>query len=265
MSVALAIWAFALGAIIGSFLNVVIHRYPLGESIVFPASRCPECRHQIRWYDNIPVVAWLTLRGRCRDCRAPISSRYPLIELANGLFYLAIYLLAGLHWTSVLIAAVVSMYIVLIYIDLDIQILPDAIDLPGLLLGLVLGVAAAGERVPDLVLSRDVLESAVGAALGWLILYAISRLYRALRNIEGMGQGDFKMMAMIGAVSGWPALLPVLFLASITGAIFGVLLALRRGTTLQIALPFGVFLGIAALAVLFFGSTLASWYLGPLP
>lgn len=264
MSLALAIVAFLFGAIIGSFLNVVIHRIPLDESIVFPASRCPSCRHQIRAFDNIPVLSWLILRGRCRDCREPISGRYPLIETANGMFYAAIYVLAGLEWTALLLAAVVSMLIALIYIDLDVQLLPDVIDLPGVAIGIVIGALAVGERLPQFILSRSLVESLLGAALGFGILFSISWLYRALRGVEGMGQGDFKMMAMIGAVSGWPALLPVLFLASITGAIFGIAIAVRQRSDLQIALPFGVFLGLASLAVIFFGSTLATWYLAPL-
>lgn len=260
-----AVAAFLFGAIIGSFLNVVIHRLPLGESIVFPASRCPHCRTTIRAYDNIPVVSWVLLRGRCRACSERIDARYPLIELANGTFYSAIVVLGGIRWEGLLLAAIVSITIALIYIDLDIQILPDVLDLPGVVIGIAIGALGVGERMPSLLLSRSLLESVIGAALGYAILFTISRLYRAFRNIEGMGEGDFKMMAMIGAVSGWPALLPVLFLASITGAVFGIALAIRRGSDLQIALPFGVFLGLASLAVIFFGSTLAGWYLGPLP
>ena len=265
MSLALSLWAFVFGSVIGSFLNVVIHRVPLGESVVFPPSRCPKCGSRIRWFDNVPVLSWLVLAGRCRDCRTGISPRYPLIELANGLFFLAIYLHAGLDWSALLLAAIVPMTIALIYIDLDIQILPDAIDLPGIAIGIALGAIAAGERLPTLIVARSLSESLIGAALGFGILYSISRLYRAFRNIEGMGQGDFKMMAMIGAVCGWPALLPVLFIASITGAVFGIALALRRGSDLQIALPFGVFLGLAFLVTLFFGSTLATWLLPPVP
>src|SRR5436190_15969731 len=135
----LAFYAFAAGAIVGSFLNVVIHRYPREESIVFPASHCPHCLKPIRWFDNIPVLSFIVLGGKCRACRAPISIRYPLVELANALFYLAIFERTGATVGFPLIAAIVSMTIVLIYIDADIQILPDGIDLPGPAIGIGIG------------------------------------------------------------------------------------------------------------------------------
>src|SRR5207237_2329115 len=146
----LAFAAFALGAIVGSFLNVVIHRYPIEESIVFPPSRCPACRARIRWFDNAPILAWLWLRGRCRDCRAPISPRYPLVELANALFYLAIYLHTGPTPGFLLIAAFVSMIIVLIYLHAEIQILPDLIHIPAIAAGLALRPLALGAWSPAL-------------------------------------------------------------------------------------------------------------------
>src|ERR1700682_4105567 len=135
----LAFYAFAIGAIVGSFLNVVIYRYPLEQSIVFPRSHCPRCQALIRWYDNVPVLSYLILLGRCRRCRGSISPRCPLIELANALFYLAIFLRTGPTFTFLLVAAVVSMTIVLIFIDCEIQILPDVIDLPGVAIGLLIG------------------------------------------------------------------------------------------------------------------------------
>src|SRR5688572_20520928 len=144
MDLLLAMFALALGAIIGSFLNVVIHRYPLGESLVFPGSRCPHCGHSIRPYDNVPILSYVFLRGRCRFCKAPISMRYVLVELANALFYVAVYLQVGVSPTFLLLAAIVSMTIVLIYIDLDIQILPDVVDLPGIGVGIGLGLLQAG-------------------------------------------------------------------------------------------------------------------------
>src|SRR5437660_5774299 len=135
MTLLLGIYAFAIGAIIGSFLNVVIHRYPREESIVFPPSHCPHCDAPIRWYDNIPLLSFLVLLARCRACRAPISWRYPLVELANALFYLAIFLHTGPQVAFVFLAAMVSMIIVLIYIDAEIQILPDAVNIPGIVIG----------------------------------------------------------------------------------------------------------------------------------
>jgi leader peptidase (prepilin peptidase)/N-methyltransferase len=253
--------ALGLGAIVGSFLNVVIHRYPREESIVFPASRCPNCSTPIRPYDNVPVLAWLWLRGKCRTCHEPISLRYPIIELANALFYLAIFQRTGMTPGFIAIAALASMTIVLIYIDLEIQILPDVIDIPGIAIGLGVGAAHLGALYPNLLLSRTLLESVIGAAVGAGVLLAIGMSYKLVRKIEGMGLGDVKMMAMLGAVLGWEPLFPLLLLASVAGAIVGIFVAARSAEGMQVAVPFGVFLGLAFLVVLFFGPTLWEWYL----
>ncbi|HVT44860.1 MAG TPA: prepilin peptidase [Thermoanaerobaculia bacterium] len=260
MPLLLASYAFVLGAVIGSFLNVVIHRYPIEESIVSPPSRCPRCGARIRWWDNVPIISYLLLLGRCRSCRSPISLRYPFIELANGLFYLAIFLHTGATVGFVLVAAIVSMTIVLIFIDLEIQILPDAIDLPGIAIGLLIGWLALGDRFEGLVLSPSLADSLLGAVLGSALLLGTALLYKALRGIEGMGLGDVKMLGMIGAVAGWKPVLPLLFLASIGGAIIGLLLAYRSRQGLLFAIPFGVFLGLSTLVVIFFGHTLLAWY-----
>ena len=254
------ITAFGLGAIIGSFLNVVIHRYPREESIVFPPSRCPHCSTQIKPYDNVPILAWLWLRGRCRACKGSIDARYPLVELANALFYVAVFLRTGPTPGFIAIAALVSMTIVLIYIDLDIQILPDVIDLPGVAIGLVVGALHLGASYPGLVLSRTLLESVAGAVAGAGVLLAIGLAYQLVRKIEGMGLGDVKMMAMLGAVLGWEPLFPLMLLASITGAVVGVIVMARSREGMQVALPFGVFLGLAFLIVLFFGADLMDAY-----
>jgi leader peptidase (prepilin peptidase)/N-methyltransferase len=251
------IWiAAALGAIVGSFLNVVIHRYPREESIVFPPSRCPGCGTAIKPYDNVPILAWLWLRGRCRSCRGPISLRYPLVELANALFYAAVFQRTGLTPGFLAIAALVSMTIVLIFIDLEIQILPDVIDLPGVAIGLVVGATHMGALYPDLLLSKTLLESVTGAAVGAGVLLAIALAYKLIRKIEGMGMGDVKMMAMLGAVVGWEPLFPLFLLASVAGAVIGLFIAARSESRMQVAVPFGVFLGLAFLVVLFFGPTL---------
>lgn len=254
--------AFGMGAIVGSFLNVVIHRYPREESIVFPPSRCPSCGTRIKGYDNVPILAWLWLLGRCRACRAPISPRYPLVELANGLFWLAIFLHTGLSLGFVLLAALVSMTIVLIYIDLEIQILPDVIDIPGILLGLLCGALHLGAQSPGLMLSATLFESFTGAVAGAGILLAIGLTYKLVRKVEGMGLGDVKMMAMLGATIGWEPLFPLLLIASVTGAITGVFVAAKSEKGMQVAVPFGVFLGIAYLVILFFGVPLWQWYAG---
>jgi leader peptidase (prepilin peptidase)/N-methyltransferase len=260
MTLLFLITVTALGAIVGSFLNVVIHRYPLGESIVFPASHCPHCQTVIKPWDNIPVLSWLILLGRCRACRGPISPRYPLVELANALFYLAIFQRTGLSWGFVPLAAIASMTICLIFIDADIQILPDVIDLPGIAIGLGIGALHLGATA-DMVLANTFFDSLTGALLGGGILWAIALIYQLLRKVEGMGLGDVKMLAMIGAVTGWEPVLPVLFVASITGAIFGVAVALRSEERFRVALPFGVFLGFAFFIVMFFGAPLYEWYL----
>ncbi|HEY0142154.1 MAG TPA: prepilin peptidase [Thermoanaerobaculia bacterium] len=261
MDLLLAGTAFAFGAIVGSFLNVVIHRVPRGESIVFPASHCPHCNAAIKPYDNVPVLSFLLLRGRCRNCRGTISLRYPLIELANALFYLAIYQRTGPTPGFLAVAAVVSMTLALIYIDLEIQILPDVIDLPGMAIGLGMGALHFGALYPDLLLARTFFESMTGAIVGAGVILLIRLLYQLVRKVEGMGLGDVKMMAMLGAVLGWEPLFPLLLIASFSGALVGLALAAKSGKGLQVALPFGVFLGIAFLAVLFFGPTLWGWYL----
>ena len=265
MSVLLAFYAFALGAVVGSFLNVVIHRYPRGESIVFPGSHCPHCNAAIRWYDNLPIISFVILRARCRACHAPIAARYVLVELANALFYLAIFLRTGPTIVFVLVAAIVSMIIALIYIDADIQILPDVIDLPGVAIGIAIGALGAGAVTPDLMLSATLIDSIAGAVLGAAVLLTIALTYRLVRKVEGMGLGDVKMMAMLGAVVGWEPLFGLLVLASVAGAIVGGFVAWRSGAGMQAALPFGVFLGLAALAIVFFGPTLLECYLAVLP
>jgi leader peptidase (prepilin peptidase)/N-methyltransferase len=258
MSALLAFYAFALGAIVGSFLNVVIYRYPRQESIVFPGSHCPSCGAAIRWFDNIPLLSFLALRARCRACRSPISWRYPLVELANGLFYLAIFLRTGPTVAFLPLAALVSMMILLIFIDLDIQILPDIIDLPGM--AIALGVAALhlGSDV-NMMLAPSLSSAVIGGLAGASVLWAIGATYKLLRHVEGMGFGDVKMLAMIGCIVGWQWLFGVLMIASISGAIIGIALVIRFRSDLRIALPFGVFLGLSSLGVMFFGDTLYAW------
>jgi leader peptidase (prepilin peptidase)/N-methyltransferase len=249
-------FVFAIGAIVGSFLNVVIHRYPREESVVFPASHCPHCAAIIKPYDNVPILAWLWLRGKCRACRGPIDARYPLVELANALVYVAVFQRTGLSLGFLPLAALVSMTIVLIYIDLEIHILPSVINYPGVVIGLVIGATHLGALYPDLLLSRTLLESVAGAALGAGGLLTIALTYKLLRKVEGMGLGDVKMMAMLGAVLGWEPLLPLLVLASIAGSIVGLFVGWKSGQGLKAELPFGVFLGLAFLLMIFFGNEL---------
>jgi len=259
MSLLLGFYAFAIGAVIGSFLNVVIHRYPREESIVFPASHCPNCNTPIRAYDNIPLLSYAILRGRCRSCAAPISPRYPLVELANALFYLAIFMRVGPTLAFIPIAALVSMTIVLIFIDAEVHLLPNVITYPGVLVGLAIGLLHPSDVLN---VSDSLLDSVAGAVVGGGFLLAIALAYKLVRRIEGMGLGDVKMMAMVGAALGWQAVLEVMLVGSVVGALIGVPIALRTEKRMRYELPFGVFLGYGTLIVLFFGHTLSQWWIG---
>lgn len=253
MSVAvLALILFVAGACIGSFLNVCIHRLPRGESVVSPGSRCPACGTPIRWHDNVPLVSYAVLGGRCRACRAPVSLRYPGVELLTGVVFAAhawSFAPDGLLVVRLMFAA---MLVALFFIDLEHQLLPNAITYPGIALGL----AAA------LVLPPGLMSSAVGAALGAGILLAIRWGWRRATGVEGMGLGDVKMLAMIGAVLGWEQVWLVLLLASVTGAGVGVAIAVAGRGSMKSRLPFGTFLSVAALAASLWGARLIDWYVG---
>ena len=250
--IAAALAAFVFGLCVGSFLNVVIARLPDGRSIVTPGSACPRCARPIAWYDNVPVLSFLRLRGRCRHCGGHISWRYPLVELATGaLFVLVIWMTppGPLLATRLIL---VGILIVLFGIDLEHQILPNVITLPGIAIGVLLSLIAP----PGL---KDAL---IGMLLGGGILYAIAGAYYLWRREEGMGMGDVKMLAMIGAFLGWKAVLVTLVLSSFAGAIIGLaLMAAQRGT-MKFALPFGTFLAIGAIVAMFVGEPLIAWYAG---
>ncbi|MCA1630669.1 MAG: prepilin peptidase [Acidobacteria bacterium] len=263
----------ALGALIGSFLNVVIHRLPREESIVFPNSRCPSCGTAIRPYDNIPVISYALLRGRCRSCRTPISARYPAVELLVAALFALVFwhdrLTLALPFDLVFVAAIAA----LIFIDAEHMILPDVITLPGI--GFAL---AARALVPNLYglgfLSDGLLlgtpdwtVSLAGALLGALVgggsLWLMGFLWERLRGVEAMGLGDVKMMFMIGAYLGWAHTVLVIFLAVVVGSLVGVTLMLRRGERdMQMLLPFGIFLGTGAIISLLAGHALIGWYVG---
>jgi leader peptidase (prepilin peptidase)/N-methyltransferase len=248
-------WLFLaglFGACIGSFLNVVIYRLPLGQSIVSPPSRCPKCGYRLQWYDNVPIIGWALLGGRCRKCKNPISIQYPIVELITALLFV---LVVGLTPPGPLLATrllFVCILIVLFGIDLEHQILPNSITLPGIVAGLLLSVIAP----PGL---RDAL---IGVVVGGGILYAIAWGYYLWRREEGLGMGDVKMLAMIGAFLGWKAVLVTLVLSSFSGAVIGMaLIAAQRGS-MKFALPFGTFLAIGAAVAMFAGEPLVNWYAG---
>ena len=262
--------AAAVGAIIGSFLNVVIHRVPREESIAFPASRCPSCGTAIRPYDNIPVVSWAVLRGRCRSCRAPISARYPAVELLTAvLFALTFWLRSGLTLSLPFDLAFAAAILALVFIDAGHMILPNVITYPGIIVALVAralvpnlyGVASLGAQwhVPAWLLS--VAGAVIGALVGGGFLWLVGWLWERLRGVEAMGLGDVKMMFMVGAYLGWPLTLLAIFVGVLSGSLAGVGLMLKRGRRdMQMLLPFGIFLGVGSLVSLLFGTALIDWY-----
>ncbi len=242
-----SVFVTAVGLVIGSFLNVCIHRLPRGESVAFPGSRCPSCGTPIRWYQNVPVVSWIVLGGRCAACRAPISLRYPLVEALGGGLLLGLWVAMGPSVAFAVAALLGLMLIVLFFTDLDHRLLPDAVTLPGAVLGAALAwfnPFLDGEGVHGLV------ASLAGAALGSGLLWAIGAAYGRLRSVEAMGMGDVKMMAMVGAFTGPRGVLFTLFAASVAGAAVGLALIPLRGRSLRDTLPFGCFLAPAAFAAL---------------
>jgi leader peptidase (prepilin peptidase)/N-methyltransferase len=260
------------GALIGSFLNVVIHRVPREESIAFPASHCPSCGTAIRPYDNIPVVSWAVLRGRCRSCRAPISARYPAVELLTAVLFALTYLFhsGGLTLSLPFDLAFVAAILALIFIDAEHMILPNVITYPGAAVALVArvvvpnlyGVASLGGTQTQL---RPWLVSIGGALLGALVgggfLWLVGFIWERWRGVEAMGLGDVKMMFMVGAYLGWPLTLLTIFVGVLTGSIAGVAVMMRsKERDMQMMLPFGIFLGAGSLVSLFFGTAIIDWY-----
>ena len=248
----LIITVFVFGLLIGSFLNVCIARLPAGESVSSPGSRCPACATPIRWYDNIPVVSYLVLGRRCRACKAPISVRYPLVELATAVaFALQAWLLPPDPIVLAQHLLFTALLIVLFGTDYDVQRLPDVITLPGTVAGILIAVFV----MPGFV------ASVAGAALGAGVLLFVRWGWKRLRGVDGMGLGDVKMLAMIGAFLGWRQVGVVLFLASRSGAVIGLALAATGRRSMQTRLPFGTFLAVAAYAASLIGKPLLDWYL----
>jgi leader peptidase (prepilin peptidase) / N-methyltransferase len=240
------------GLMIGSFLNVCIARLPAGESINSPGSRCPSCRTPIRWYDNIPVVSYLILGGKCRACKAHISMRYPIVEIVTALAFMLQAVVIGNQPELLAVRLVfTAILIVLFGTDLDTQRLPNPLTYGGLVIGLV----------ASLWLTPGIVASLIGAALGAGLLLAVRLLWRVLRGVDAMGLGDVKMLAMIGAFLGWRQVWVVLFLGSVSGALVGVALTAGRGKSMQMKLPFGTFLALGAFAASLVGEPLLQWYL----
>jgi leader peptidase (prepilin peptidase)/N-methyltransferase len=247
------LFAGLLGLVVGSFANVCIHRIPRGASIVRPRSRCPSCAHELAAWENVPVLSFVLLRGRCRRCAAPISWRYPAVELANGALWLGVALSLPPSPRALALQLFVTALLILSFIDREHYLLPDVITLPGIAAGLLCSL------LPDWpVKPLEALAAALGGYLGMLL---VGKGYERLRGIEGLGQGDWKMAAMLGAFLGWQALLLTVLLASLAGTLVG-LGALLRGTPegLRTKLPLGTFLGAAGVATVFVGQPLLRWY-----
>ncbi len=271
--------AGVLGAIIGSFLNVVIHRLPLEESIVFPNSRCPSCGAAIAFYDNLPVLSYVMLRGRCRSCKGPISARYPAVELLTALLFVVVTWRYGLTAALPFDLAFVSALVALIFIDAEHMILPNAITYPGIAFVLLarivvpyltgdppfddlpglLGGSLAGLSIWAASLGGGLIGALIGGGSLWLMGWT----WEKLRGIEAMGLGDVKMMFMVGAYLGWRLTILTIFLGVLTGSLIGILLMLwQRRKDMQFLLPFGVFLGIGAIVALLVGTRIVEWYAG---
>lgn len=240
-----------LGLAFGSFLNVCVHRIPRGQSLAHPGSRCPACAYELRWFDNIPVLSYTALGGRCRKCRAPISIRYPAVELAT----MALFVLHGgvFGWTAMLVPRLIfaCAMVVLFAIDLEHHLLPNVITLPGIAIGLV----------SSAVLPPGLVDALIGAVAGGGVLWLVGEAYYRYSGHEGMGGGDVKMLAMIGAFLGWKLMLLTLVLSSLAGSVIGVIvIAMKRGG-MKYALPFGTFLALGALAASVAGDRILDWYL----
>jgi leader peptidase (prepilin peptidase)/N-methyltransferase len=292
-----------LGLLIGSFLNVVIHRKPvllerlwlsdtaqylqdasamqrvLGSSsasipelrqvglsleaevqalpalgISRPRSRCPHCGHAIRWWENIPLVSWLLLRGRCTNCQARISARYPFVELLTGLLFAALAWRHGAAAATGVYCLAIAIIIAAAFIDLDTTLLPDDLTLPLI----AVGVIAAWQGWTTVSLG----DSALGALFGYLSLWAVATLYRLVRGVEGMAEGDFKLLAGLGALLGWQSLASIILLSSAVGAVVGVFMIMARGHGRQVPIPFGPYLAGGGIASLFFGAQLNALWTG---
>jgi len=243
--------AFIFGACIGSFLNVCIYRIPAGLSIVRPPSSCPACKTEIAFYDNIPILGWLMLLGKCRVCKAPIAIRYPLVELVTGAFAAAASISFGPTLQALAVFAFIATLIVVAFIDLDHRIIPDTISLPGIPIFFLAAFA-----IPDVAWQAR----AWGILAGGGSLFAVAWGYQLMTGREGMGGGDIKLLAMIGAFIGWQGILFTLFSASAIGTLAGLLAMVRSAKGMQLAIPFGPFLSLGAVIYLFFGRAIIYWY-----
>ena len=246
------VFAMVFGLALGSFLNVCIYRIPLKKSIVRPPSSCPQCGARIRFYDNIPVISYIVLLGRCRHCRTPISLRYPLVEILIGLLSVALFVQFGLRPKTIFLFLFTAALLAIAFIDLQHKIIPDVISLPGILIGLAFSFFPSAAISP--------LDALIGVVGGGGFLLLVGTVFEKLTGREGMGGGDVKLLAMIGAWMGWKALPFIILISSLTGAVIGgvSLVVTRQGVRSRI--PFGPFLALGALVFLFFGDSITLWF-----
>ena len=279
MDLPVALIVFIIGLIVGSFLSVCIYRIPLsrldrwyspdeGEeavqilsrlrkdmSIITPArSFCPVCNHQLRWYENIPLLSWIYLRGKCGSCRTPISFRYPAIELLTGLFAVAVLFRFGTTPTALLIFGTVCLFIVITFIDFDYYVIPDEISIRGSIIALAIALANSLYRIFEAPVVQDVYDSLLGILCGAGLLYLIYLLYYLVRRREGLGLGDVKLLFLIGCLFGPEAVLYTIFAGSLIGSVVGLVLVVFGGRNLSSAIPFGPYLTTAAILYIFTGS-----------
>lgn len=269
-------FAGVFGALIGSFLNVVIHRLPREQSIVFPNSACPSCRTPLRVYDNIPILSFLLLWGRCRTCKHRISIRYPIVEALTAILFVVVTIQDGASLALPFNLAFVAALIALIFIDAEHMILPNLITYPGMMFAIIARLAipyfAGPARLDDLPGMMQWLPnlpmwsvSLIGAALGALIgggsLWLMGFIWQKLRGVEAMGLGDVKMMFMVGGFLGWRLAILTIFIGVLSGSLIGIAVMMRRGNRdMQMMLPFGIFLGAGAIASLLIGHQIVEWY-----
>jgi leader peptidase (prepilin peptidase) / N-methyltransferase len=272
------IFFFVIGTCLGSFLNVVIHRIPVEESIVFPNSACPKCKAKIKGYDNIPLLSWLILGGKCRNCRAPISARYPAVELLVGILFVLVFWRFDLTPIMPVYLIFAAAIVALVFIDAEHMILPNAITYPGIIFSfavrIIFPLVFTAEYFSDLkyaplsnitgwpVWSVSLTGAFLGALVGGGSLWLIGKIWKVVRGVDGMGMGDVKMMFAVGALLGWRMTLTSLILGVVSGAVIGVIaIAADRKKDMQAMIPFGIFLGVGSLISLFCGEQLIAWYI----
>jgi leader peptidase (prepilin peptidase)/N-methyltransferase len=238
---------FVFGAAIGSFLNVCIFRLPAKESIVKPRSRCPHCHHPLTFYDNIPIISFIFLQGICRYCDKAISWRYPLVELITALLALLLFIKFGLTLKFLVFFIFIAVLIVITFIDLDHQIIPDILTLPGIPIFTLAAIFLV--KIPWL-------EALLGILIGGGILFAIAVVYEFISKREGMGGGDIKLLAMIGGFLGWKSLIFILLFSSLAGALIGIAVMIIKKQDMKYAVPFGPFLAAAVVAYVFWGEAI---------